>query len=52
MPYRFRHLLPSDLDDERLEALERLAMERSRSVEEIISDALERYLFRETNSER
>jgi predicted transcriptional regulator len=49
MPYRFRHLLPIDLDDEQLERLERLARNQGRSVEEVISDAVAQYLLRESD---
>jgi predicted transcriptional regulator len=44
MPYRFRYLLPIDLDDQQLERLERLARNQSRSIEEVISEAIAQYL--------
>ena len=45
-----RQLLPIDLDDEQLERLEQLAGKQGRSVEEVISDAIVRYLLRESDS--
>jgi hypothetical protein len=43
-------LLPIDLDHEQLERLERLAGNQGCSVEEVISDAIARYLVHESDS--